>query len=70
MERIGVIGSGTWGTAIAILLSHNGHEVTLWSAIPSEIEELEKNTQASESSGGRDPEGDPDVGGSERSDGR
>ncbi|HIQ91649.1 MAG TPA: NAD(P)H-dependent glycerol-3-phosphate dehydrogenase [Candidatus Copromonas avistercoris] len=42
MERIGVIGSGTWGTAIAILLSHNGHEVTLWSAIPSEIEELEK----------------------------
>ena len=43
MERIGVIGSGTWGTAIAILLSHNGHEVTLWSAIPSEIEELEKH---------------------------
>ena len=42
MERIGVIGSGTWGTAIAILLSHNGHEVMLWSAIPSEIEELEK----------------------------
>ena len=42
MERIGVIGSGTWGTAIAILLSHNGHEVTLWSAIPSEIEKLEK----------------------------
>ena len=42
MEKIGVIGSGTWGTAIAVLLSNNGHQVDLWSAIPSEIEEMEK----------------------------
>ncbi len=41
MAKIGVIGSGTWGTAIAILLSNNGHEVTLWSAIPEEIEEMQ-----------------------------
>lgn len=40
MERIGVIGSGTWGTAVAVLLNNNGHQVTLWSAIPSEIEEI------------------------------
>ncbi len=40
MERIGIIGSGTWGTAIAVLLHNNGHEVTLWSAIPEEIEEI------------------------------
>ncbi len=42
MANIGVIGSGTWGTAISILLSNNGHEVALWSAIPEEIEEMKK----------------------------
>ena len=40
MEKIGIIGSGTWGTAIAVLLRNNGHEVTLWSAIPAEIARL------------------------------
>ena len=40
MERIGIIGSGTWGTAIAVLLHNNGHQDTLWSAIPEEIEEI------------------------------
>ncbi len=29
--KILVVGSGGWGTALAILLVHNGHEVTLWS---------------------------------------
>ena len=42
MEKIGIIGSGTWGTAIAVLLKNNGHEVTLWSAIPAEIEDMAK----------------------------
>ena len=42
MEKIGIIGYGTWGTAIAVLLRNNGHEVTLWSAIPAEIEEMAK----------------------------
>lgn len=40
MAKIGVIGSGTWGTAIAVLLNNNGHQVDLWSAIPAEIEEM------------------------------
>ena len=40
MAKIGVIGSGTWGTAIAVLLYNNGHQVDLWSAIPAEIEEM------------------------------
>lgn len=35
--NIGVIGSGTWGTALAVLLSNNGHAVTLWSKLPEEI---------------------------------
>lgn len=31
MARVGVIGAGSWGTALARLLCENGHEVTLWS---------------------------------------
>lgn len=40
MSKIGVIGSGTWGTALAVLLTGNGHEVGLWSAVPAEVEAL------------------------------
>ena len=39
MSKIGVIGSGTWGTALAVLLTGNGHEVELWSAVPAEVED-------------------------------
>ena len=42
MAKIGVIGSGTWGTAIAVLLNNNGHQVDLWSAIPAEIKEMKE----------------------------
>ena len=43
MKNIGILGAGTWGTALANLLTSIGHEVTLWSKIPEEIEGL-KNT--------------------------
>lgn len=29
-SKIGVIGAGAWGTALALLLSRQGHEVVLW----------------------------------------
>src|SRR5512137_495541 len=29
-ERIGVIGGGAWGTALALLLADKGHDVALW----------------------------------------
>ena len=36
-----VLGSGTWGTALAILLANKGTDVVLWSKIKSEIDALE-----------------------------
>ena len=42
MASIGVIGAGTWGTALAVLLHNNGHQTAIWSALPEEIEEMTK----------------------------
>ena len=38
--RISVIGSGGWGTALALLLLENGNDVTLWSFFEKESEEM------------------------------
>ena len=43
MAKIGMIGAGSWGTALAWLLTNNGHEVTVWSALADEIEMLQKD---------------------------
>ena len=43
MERISVIGAGSWGIALANLLAGNGHDVTVWSIMKDEIEMLDKN---------------------------
>lgn len=43
MAKIGVIGAGSWGIALAWLLINNGHEVQVWSAIESEIDMLKKD---------------------------
>lgn len=40
MAKVGVIGAGSWGTALAVLLHKNGHEVTVWSKFQSEIDML------------------------------
>ena len=42
MKRIGGIGAGSWGTALAKLLSDNGHKVTVYSAIASEIDMMKE----------------------------
>lgn len=41
MAKIGIIGAGSWGTALALLLYRNGHEVTVWSIIKEEVEMLQ-----------------------------
>lgn len=38
--RIGILGAGTWGVALARMLTNSGHDVTVWSALPEEIEQL------------------------------
>ena len=40
---ITVVGSGGWGTALAILLHHNGHKVTIWSFAQSEIDYIREH---------------------------
>lgn len=46
--KIAVIGSGGWGTAIAILLSSRGHDVYLWSWIQEETDRLSRDRENKE----------------------
>lgn len=39
-KTIGIVGAGSWGTALAVLLANNGHDVTVWSYNSSEVLEL------------------------------
>ncbi len=38
--KIGILGAGTWGIALASLLAKNKNDVTVWSALPDEIDAL------------------------------
>ncbi len=39
-QQIAVLGAGSWGTALAILLSRNGADVLLWGNEPEHVERL------------------------------
>ena len=45
MAKVSVIGAGSWGTALALLLSKNGHDVTMWSILEDEIWMLDKERE-------------------------
>ena len=45
MAKTGVIGAGSWGTALATVLHKNGHEVTVWSVIEAEITMLREKRE-------------------------
>ena len=48
MKRISVIGAGSWGTTLAVLLGEKGYDVKLWSRreeLANEIESKKENTQ-------------------------
>lgn len=40
---VAVLGAGSWGTALAILLANNGHPVRLWDHLPEQIEALRRD---------------------------
>lgn len=40
MKKVTVIGSGSWGTALAVMLAKNGHEVVIWSRRQDAVDEL------------------------------
>ncbi len=42
MARVSILGGGSWGIALAVLLHKNGHEITVWSALETEIEMLKE----------------------------
>ncbi len=45
MANVGVIGEGSWGTALSVLLADNGHHVTIWSIDEKEVEMLDKKRE-------------------------
>lgn len=46
--KIGVLGAGSWGTALAVLLHENGHEVTLWSIDKREVAMIDEKREQTE----------------------
>ncbi len=43
MANIGILGAGSWALGLGILLNDNKHDVTVWSALPEEIDILKKD---------------------------
>lgn len=64
MKPVTILGAGTWGIALAIALANAGRQVTVWSAIPEELDALKQNRTHPRLPGGVIPdsvcfEGDP-----------
>ena len=43
MAKVCILGGGSWGIGLSVVLHKNGHEVTVWSAVPAEIQMLQEN---------------------------
>jgi len=46
--KIGVLGAGSWGIALALVLDYNEHQVTLWEFRPDAAVQLQKTRDAKE----------------------
>ena len=45
MKKIAVLGAGSWGTTLAILLAKKGHKVNLWEYLKEQAERLDKERE-------------------------
>jgi len=45
MRKIGIIGAGSWGTALAVNLARNNHKVVIWSIMEDEIKMLNEHRE-------------------------
>lgn len=45
MSKVAIIGAGSWGTALSVVLHNNGHEVTIWSIVKEEIDMLKEKRE-------------------------
>lgn len=48
MASVGIIGAGSWGTALSLLLYNNGNQVTVWSIMEDEIQMLKEEHEQKE----------------------
>ncbi|HCC07128.1 MAG TPA: glycerol-3-phosphate dehydrogenase [Clostridiales bacterium] len=45
MKKIAIIGAGTWGTALGLMLHSNGHKVSIWTWREEEASEMNRTRQ-------------------------
>ena len=45
MANVGILGAGSWGTALSLLLHKNGNQVTVWSIDQTEVEMLREKRE-------------------------
>ena len=45
--RVALIGAGSWGTSLALVLNSNGHQVTCWTIEQSTIKDVQKKQENS-----------------------
>lgn len=45
MSKVSFLGAGSWGTALAVMLAKNGHQVTLWSKVQAEVDMLSEHRE-------------------------
>ncbi|MFV0528597.1 MAG: NAD(P)H-dependent glycerol-3-phosphate dehydrogenase [Lachnospiraceae bacterium] len=45
MLNVSIMGAGSWGIALSVLLHNNGHKVTIWSVLEAEVKELDRDRE-------------------------